>query len=77
MYKRQGVLDTKLWDTSWLLSETSWPGRILHVLIGYMDRPTGMQLIAYAVTAATIFGLAYSRRAPAGAAARPRASLSA
>jgi high-affinity iron transporter len=72
-----GVLDTKLWDTSWLLSETSWPGRILHVLIGYMDRPTGMQLIAYAVTAATIFGLAYSRRAPAGAAARPRASLSA
>lgn len=70
------VLDTSLWDTSWLLSETSWPGRILHVLIGYMDRPTGMQLIAYAATAATIFGLAYSRRAP-GATARPSASLSA
>ena len=59
------VLDTSLWDTSWLLSETSWPGRILHVLIGYMDRPTGMQLIAYVATAATIFGLAYTRRAPA------------
>lgn len=64
------VLDASLWDTSWLLSETSWPGRILHVLIGYMDRPTGMQLIAYAATAATIFGLAYTRRAPAGATAR-------
>jgi len=71
------VLDTSLWDTSWLLSETSWPGRILHVLIGYMDRPTGMQLIAYAATAAAIFGLAYTRRAPAGATARPSASLSA
>lgn len=59
------VFDTKLWDTSWLLSQDSWPGRVLHVLIGYMDRPTGMQLIAYAITACTIFGLAYSRRAPA------------
>jgi high-affinity iron transporter len=59
------VLDTRLWDTSWLLSQDSWSGRVLHVLIGYVDRPTGMQLIAYVVTALTIFGLAYSRRAPA------------
>jgi high-affinity iron transporter len=58
------VLDTRLWDTSWLLSESSWPGRILHVLIGYMDRPTGMQLIAYVVTLATIASLIWSRRAP-------------
>ncbi len=68
------LFDARVWDTSWLLSETSWPGRVLHVLVGYMDRPTGMQLIAYGVTAATIFGLAYVRREPA----RPRtASLSA
>ncbi|HVZ05893.1 FTR1 family iron permease [Hyphomicrobium sp.] len=59
------ILDTKVWDTSWLLSQDSWPGRVLHVLIGYMDRPTGMQLIAYAITACTIFAMAYSRRAPA------------
>ena len=58
------VLDTRLWDTSWILSVSSWPGRILHVLIGYMDQPTGMQLIAYAVTAGSIFGLVYLRRAP-------------
>ncbi|WP_045837464.1 FTR1 family protein [Hyphomicrobium sp. 99] len=59
------VLDTPVWDSSWLLSENSWPGRILHVLIGYMDRPTGMQLIAYAVTAGTIFLLGFARRTPA------------
>lgn len=58
------VLDTRLWDTSFLLSEDSWPGRVLHVLIGYMDRPTGMQLIAYVATAATIFLLSYVRRTP-------------
>jgi high-affinity iron transporter len=61
------ILDTRVWDTSWLLSENSWPGRILHVLIGYMDRPTGMQLLAYALTACTIFGLAYAKRMPASA----------
>jgi high-affinity iron transporter len=58
------VLDTRLWDTSWLLSENSWPGRVLHVLIGYMDKPTGMQLIAYAVTACAIFAMAYLRKSP-------------
>ncbi len=58
------VFDTPLWNSSFILSEDSWPGRILHVLIGYMDRPTGMQLIAYVVTAATIFILSYVRRAP-------------
>ena len=26
------VFDGPLWDTSWLLSEESWPGRVLHVL---------------------------------------------
>ncbi len=59
------VLDTSLWDTSSILSENSWPGRVLHVLIGYMDRPTGMQLIAYVVTAGTIFFLGFARRSPA------------
>jgi high-affinity iron transporter len=71
------VLDTSLWDTSWLLSESSWPGRILHVLIGYMDQPTGMQLIAYILTAGGIFGLVYMRRTPSNASARQRASQSA
>jgi len=39
------ALDRTLWDTSWLLSEKSILGRLLHTLIGYIDRPTEMQLL--------------------------------
>ena len=56
------VFDGTLWDTSWLLSEQSWPGRVLHVLIGYIDRPTLMQAIAYLVTVAAILLLTTTRR---------------
>ena len=35
-------LDTVVWDSGWLLSETSIPGRALHTLIGYTDQPTEM-----------------------------------
>jgi high-affinity iron transporter len=44
------ALDRTVWDTSWLLSDSSFLGRALHTLIGYVDQPTGMQLIAYAAT---------------------------
>jgi hypothetical protein len=30
-------LDTVVWDSGWLLSEASIPGRALHTLIGYTD----------------------------------------
>jgi high-affinity iron transporter len=40
-------LDTVIWDSGWLLSETSIPGRALHTLIGYTDQPTEMQLLVY------------------------------
>jgi high-affinity iron transporter len=40
-------LDTVVWDSTWLLSETSIAGRALHTLIGYTDQPTQMQLLAY------------------------------
>jgi len=55
-------LDSTLWDSTWLLSEDSWPGRVLHVLIGYMDRPTLLQGVVYVATAVTIFLLARTRR---------------
>jgi high-affinity iron transporter len=42
------VLDKVVWDTSWLLSEGSLFGKLLHTLIGYTEQPTEMQLIAYA-----------------------------
>ncbi len=44
------AFDRTVWDTSWLLRDESWPGRALHTLIGYVDQPTGMQLIVYATT---------------------------
>jgi high-affinity iron transporter len=40
-------LDQTVWDTSWLLSEGSILGRLLHILIGYTERPTEMQLLVY------------------------------
>jgi high-affinity iron transporter len=64
------VLDGTLWDTSWVLSENSWPGRVLHVLIGYMDRPTTIEILAYGATIATIYLLAMRVR-PRTAAAKP------
>jgi high-affinity iron transporter len=49
------ALDRPLWDTSWLLSEKSIFGRLLHTLIGYIDRPTEMQLIVYIATLFAMF----------------------
>jgi high-affinity iron transporter len=39
----------EIWDTSWLLREDSIPGRALHALVGYADRPMGVQLAAFLV----------------------------
>jgi high-affinity iron transporter len=39
-----------VWNTSALLSENSIGGRLLHTLIGYTERPSGMQLLAYCGT---------------------------
>lgn len=43
-------LGNAIWDTSWLLSEDSIPGRVLHTLIGYVAQPEGIQLIAFLAT---------------------------
>src|SRR5206468_1513945 len=45
-------LDKVVWDSGWLLSEASVPGRALHTLIGYTDQPTQMQLFVYLVVVA-------------------------
>jgi high-affinity iron transporter len=48
-------LDTVVWDSAWLLSESSIAGRAMHTLIGYTDQPTEMQLLVYvAVLLATV-----------------------
>ena len=51
------ALGTSLWNSSWLLDQSSTTGKILHTLIGYTARPSGIQLLSYVVTLATIFGL--------------------
>lgn len=35
-----------VWNTSGVLSEDGLVGRVLHTLVGYIDRPTGMELVA-------------------------------
>jgi high-affinity iron transporter len=40
-------LDTVVWDSAWLLSETSIAGRAMRTLIGYTDQPTEMQILVY------------------------------
>jgi high-affinity iron transporter len=46
-----------VWNTSALLPENSLAGRTLHVLIGYSERPVGVQVAAYvAVLAALLAG---------------------
>jgi high-affinity iron transporter len=51
------ALGSNLWDTSWLLSEQSLAGRVLHTLIGYSAQPAGIQLVFYAATVLVIGGL--------------------
>jgi len=56
-------LNTVVWDSGWLLSESSIPGRALHTLIGYTDQPTQMQLLVYLAVIA-ITGLLMLLTAP-------------
>jgi high-affinity iron transporter len=51
------VLTSTVWDTSWLLSDDSVLGRLLHTLIGYTDRPNGAQVLVYLLTVSFICGL--------------------
>lgn len=44
----------QLWDSSAVLSEDSLPGRALHALVGYSDRPMGVQVVAYLVVLAVL-----------------------
>ena len=44
----------QVWDTSWLLNQSSLLGQMLHILVGYQDRPSGIGLVFYVVTVITI-----------------------
>jgi high-affinity iron transporter len=62
-------MDNVVWDSGWILSDTSIPGRALHTLIGYTDQPTEMQLTVYLAILAVTFVLMRLYGAPAKAAA--------
>ncbi len=47
-------LASPLWDTSKALPESGVPGMLLHSLVGYDSRPSGMQLVFYLVALAGI-----------------------
>ena len=49
------ALGQTVWDTSWLLSEGSIVGKLLHILIGYTERPTEMQLLVYAAVLVVMY----------------------
>jgi high-affinity iron transporter len=56
------VLSQPLWDTSSILADDSLAGRVLHTLIGYTDRPSGLQALAYLATLAIIAALMRRQR---------------
>jgi high-affinity iron transporter len=51
------ALGDELWDTSGILRDDSILGRALHALIGYSDRPPGIQVLAFVATLAALITL--------------------
>jgi len=48
-----------LWNTSAVLSSESLLGELLHVLVGYDDQPTGLQVIVFAVSLTAMVAIYY------------------
>jgi high-affinity iron transporter len=62
------AMSNVVWDTSWLLDESSIPGKALHTLVGYTDQPTAMQLVVYvAVLVITFVLMRFSASQPQAA----------
>ena len=69
------ALGANLWDTSFLLSENSLAGRVLHTLIGYSAQPAGIQVVFYVATILVIGGLMrLTSGNPSSPASRPAAT---
>ncbi len=49
------ALGNGLWNTSGILSQSSLIGQFLHILIGYIARPSGIQVVFYVGTLLSIF----------------------
>ncbi len=58
------ALNNVVWDSAWLLSDSSLLGKALHTLVGYTDQPTAMQLVVYVAILAVTFVLMRMYGAP-------------
>lgn len=58
---------SQIWDSSWLLSDGSIVGKMLHILVGYVARPSGIQLVFYAIV---VIALVVGMRMVGGSARR-------
>ena len=65
------ALGYNIWDTSGIVSEASIFGQFLHVLVGYVSRPMGIQLLVYALTIVIIGLLAYTVSRPGNLKTQP------
>jgi high-affinity iron transporter len=63
-------LKPMLWDSSGFIARDSLPGQLLHVLMGYDDRPSGIQAVFFLATIILLGGLMLTVGRPA----RPAAS---
>ncbi len=48
-----------VWDSSFLISERSIAGHVLHILIGYVDHPMGIQVMTYSLTIGLLVAVMY------------------
>ena len=53
------TLGDRLWDTSGILRDDSIVGRALHALVGYSDRPSGIQVLAFLITLTALATLSW------------------
>jgi len=65
------AMDNVVWDSAWLLSDSSIIGKALHTLVGYTDQPTAMQLTVYLAILLGTFVLMRLYGAPAKAVPAP------
>ncbi|WP_167632439.1 FTR1 family iron permease [Mariprofundus ferrooxydans] len=52
-----------LWNSAALLSQQSLPGELLHILIGYDEAPSAMQVLVF-ILSLTVMGILYYRLKP-------------
>lgn len=57
--QQAGIIESfynTVWDSSAILSESSFLGKVLNILIGYVEQPNQLQVIAYIGTLVVIIG---------------------